>query len=122
MNEKKFGKLILGITLIKIISTFAEDEPTREYFSVDRIQSDTGINDNSGFVTAYAGNERIRLTFGKKHQNHLEVEADILGNGALKTLRRIKNEYLPAHYPMIKIIERTIVTNDPEITEKNIII
>ena len=110
MHEKDIKKLILGMTLQKIIAIFADDGPTREYFPIDRIQSDTGYNGNSGFVTAYAGNNKLSLFYGYLG---LKVEAEIYGNGALKTLRRIKEEYLPAHYPQIRIIERTIVTENP---------
>jgi len=109
MDEKDIKKLILGMTLQKIIAIFAEDGPTREYFPIDRIRSDTGNSENPGFVSAYAGDQKLFLFYGR---TGLEVEAEIWGNGALKTLRRIKEEYLPAHYPQIKIFERTIVTKD----------
>lgn len=108
MDEKDIGRQILGITLYKVIATFANDGPTREYFPINRIRSDTGSDETPGFVIAHAGDEKISLYFNQG----LEVQADILGNGALKTLRRIKEEYLPAHYPGIKIIERTIVTKN----------
>lgn len=108
MDKRDIGRLILGITLQKIIAIFAEDGPTREYFPIDRIRSDTGADGITGFVIAHAGDQKLSLYFEKG----LKVEADILGNGALKTLRRIKEEYLPAHYPRIEIVERTIVTAD----------
>lgn len=108
MNREDIQRLILGSTLAKIMYIFADDGPTREFFPIDRIRSDTGSNDVIGFVVAHAGDEKISLYFNQG----LEVQADIWGNGALKTIRRIKNEYLPAHYPMIKIIERTIITKN----------
>jgi hypothetical protein len=109
MDEKDIQKQILGITLYKVIAIFADDGPTREYFPIDRIRSDTGDSRNPGFVSAYAGDQKLFLFYGR---TGLEVEAEIWGNGALKTLRRIKEKYLPAHYPQIRIIEKTIVTND----------
>lgn len=109
MDEKDIGRQILGITLYKVIATFANDGPTREYFPIDRILSDTGDSGDPGFVSAYAGDQKLFLFYGR---TGLEVEAEIWGNGALKTLQRIKEEYLPAHYPGIKIIERTIVTKN----------
>ncbi len=109
MDEDYISRLILGRILTKIIFLFSDDGPTREFFPIDRIVTDTGAKESCGFITAYAGNtQKLSLSMADDRL----VEADVWGNGALKTLRRIKNEYLPAHYPKIKIVERTIVTKD----------